>query len=450
MLSIGLMSGTSMDGIDAALLETDGTPELLVEKGHAALPYSDEFTLLLKIAEFSIRKYQGDLISAETHFQSAINEFLKHELKIDLYNNDSMIKNLSAYLYGLELTHLPITLDAIIQKSTQLHGQLIHHLLSELGYQSNQIDVVGYHGQCMFHKPRIKKSIIVGNGLQLANHVKITVVNDFRRCDIAAGGQGAPFAPLYHQALAVRDNIMPVAIVNCGGISNITIINGKNENDLMAFDTGPGNNLIDRFVRQRTRGQENIDFNGKYGLRGAINEAVINLLFEKSTIQQSQNYFFIQPPKSLDVGDMQLISELDALSLEDGCATLEAFAARSIVKSLDLLNCKIPRQWILAGGGWKNPVIYQEFQRSLKERLGDNIYIQQADEIGWNSQAMEAQIFAYFAVRSLYNKPLSVFGTTQVPMPLSGGHAHVPAAGATSAVNESLKLNPAVLRGYSE
>lgn len=448
MLSIGLMSGTSMDGIDAALLETDGTPALLIERGHATLPYSDEFKLLLKMAEFVIRKYQGNLAESETYFQESITEFLTHELNITSKNSDDMLKDFAAYLHGEKSNHLPITLDAIINYSTQLHGHLVHQLIAELGYDSTQIDVVGYHGQCMFHQPKRKVSIIVGNGQQLANQVNITVVNDFRRCDIAAGGLGAPFAPLYHHALAVRDNKMPIAFVNCGGISNITLISGKNENDLLAFDTGPGNNLIDRLVRLRTSGQENMDINGQYGLRGTINEKMIELLYAKSTHQQNQNYFLLQPPKSLDVGEMQLIPELEALSLEDACATLEAFTARMIVKSLDLVRTPLPFQWILAGGGWKNPVIVREFQRSLKNKLGESVSIQHADEMGWNSQAMEAQIFAYFAVRSLQNKPLSVFGTTQVPIPMSGGHAHVPLVGSTPAVNNLLKLNSAVLQGY--
>ncbi len=450
MLSIGLMSGTSMDGIDAALLETDGTPELLIEKGHATLPYSDEFILLLKMTEFAIRKHQGDVKKSEISFQESIKEYLTHELLLSPQKSNEMIRDFSAYLYGIKSNHHPITIDAIIQYSTELHGQLVHQFLLEIGCESKHIDVIGYHGQCMFHQPKNKISIIVGNGQQLADHVNITVVNDFRRRDIYEGGLGAPFAPLYHQALAVRDNINHVAIVNCGGISNITLINGNTEHDLIAFDTGPGNNLIDRFVRQRTRGEENIDCDGKYGLRGNIDESIIDLLFEKSIKQHHQNYFLLKPPKSLDVGDMTLIPELDRLSLEDGCATLEAFTARSIVRSLDLLQTTLPSQWILAGGGWKNPVIYREFLRSLKAKLGEYITVQHADEVGWNSQAMEAQIFAYFAVRSLRNMPLSVFGTTQVPFPISGGQAYVPASGATLSVNELLKHNPAVLRGYRD
>jgi anhydro-N-acetylmuramic acid kinase len=117
-----------------------------------------------------------------------------------------------------------------------------------------------------------------------------------------------------------------------------------------------------------------------------------------------------------------------------------------IVKSLDLLQTTLPRQWILAGGGWNNPVISREFRACLAAKLGNEISIQSADEAGWNSQALEAQIFAYFAVRSLQNKPLSVFGTTQVPVPVSGGRAHIPAVGTTAKVKELIALNPQVLQ----
>jgi anhydro-N-acetylmuramic acid kinase len=446
MLSIGLMSGTSMDAIDAALLQTDGSANHVIERGHTTLPYAEEFKVLLKAAESVIRQFVGDLQAAEAHYPLAVRSYLVNELGITEQAVDLKNQELSAYLYGETCAHIPLTLSAVIHHSTELHGHAVNQLLVEFGYVPEQIDVVGYHGQCMLHQPKKKISVIVGHGQVLANQINITVVNDFRRRDIEAGGLGAPFAPLYHQALAIKDNKMPVAVVNCGGISNITLINGPNENDLLAYDTGPGNGLIDRLVRQRTQGKENMDLNGLYGLQGEIHEEVIDALYQQALTQDGENYFLAKPPKSLDIGDMQLIPELEALSLEDACATLEAFTARMIVKSLDLLQTTLPRQWILAGGGWNNPVISREFRACLAAKLGNEISIQSADEAGWNSQALEAQIFAYFAVRSLQNKPLSVFGTTQVPVPVSGGRAHIPAVGTTAKVKELIALNPQVLQ----
>ncbi len=448
MLSIGLMSGTSMDGIDASLLETDGSGSLIKDLGHTSISYSYEFKILLKAAEYTIRNCLGNMQHAQSSYLPLLAEYLTKELKISDVNG--IITKLSAYLYGHKNNEQPITLNNIIQHSTQLHGKTVKKLLKETGYSATQIDVVGYHGQTMFHRPSIKVSVIIGDGQCLANELGITVVSEFRSRDVAAGGEGAPFAPLYHQALAIRDHKIPLAVVNCGGIANITVINSANESDLIAFDTGPGNGLIDRFVRQRTAGKETMDVDGKYGKCGVIHNDILIALNEKSIIKDGKNYFAQKPPKSLDIGDMVLIPELEALSIEDACATLEAFTADSIVNSFKLTSARLPQHWILAGGGWHNPVIRRELDNRLKRIAGDNINICTADKIGWNSQAMEAQIFAYYAVRSLQNKPLSLPGTTRVPTPLSGGHAYVPNSGATQAVIQLIQANPAVLSGYKD
>lgn len=420
MLSVGLMSGTSMDGIDAALLETDGTPHMLRELGNVSLTYDSRFTKLLKAAEYAIRACTGDMEKASHYFPQAIHDYLAHELQIT--NAQAEVAALRDYLPQIN----SISLADVIQHSTELHIEAVKSLLKKLNYSPKQIDVVGYHGQTMFHQPTQKISIIVGDGKYLAEQLGITVINDFRSADVAAGGQGAPFAPLYHQALAIRDHKISAVIVNCGGIANITLIKNANENDLLSLDTGPGNGLIDRLVKQRSQGKENMDVDGRYGLRGRVHENILQKLYEKTIIKDGKNYFSIPAPKALDSGDMNLISELDALSLEDACATLEAFTADSIIKSLELLNTELPKHWILAGGGWKNPVIQRELITRLQQKLGDEVKVQTADAIGWNGQAMEAQIFAYLAVRSLQKKPLSVPGTTRVPQPLTGGQVHIP------------------------
>jgi len=441
------MSGTSMDGIDAALLETDGTAQQISEIGHLSVPYPAHFKILLKAAEWAIRQTGGELALANAQYEQALQEYALDELHFSRQDFTAKRNQIVAMLYGEDAAQRLLTLDDIIWHSTLLHAQAVKSLLEKVNYAAAQIDVVGYHGQCLLHQPIRKISVIVGDGQALADQVGITVVNDFRRRDIAAGGQGAPFAPLYHQALAIRDNKKNLAVLNCGGIANITLINGTHENDLIAFDTGPGNGLIDRLVRQRTQGLEHMDLNGQYGLQGTVNAAVLEALFQRSIIKEGKNYFTLLPPKSLDSGDLQLIPELSALSLEDACATLEAFTARSIVQSLDLLNTDGPGYWILAGGGWNNPVIYRELVAALNRKIGPHVIIHNAEEAGWNTQAMEAQIFAYLAVRSLQNKPLSVYGTTGVPMPLSGGHAHLPKTGPTPTVEALIARNPAVLQG---
>lgn len=398
MLAIGLMSGTSMDGIDAAILETDGDFFIKTIDG-ISLQYDTEFKILLKAAEYAVRKKSGDLIAAKQYFPEAIQTYLETELKTSAYQAITKI-----------------SFDNVVEHSTQLHATAVKQLLDKTGYSSKQVDVIGYHGQTLFHQPKNKITIQVGNGQQLADQTNITVVNDFRIADVLAGGQGAPLAPLYHQALAVRDNKIPIAVLNCGGIANITVVSGIQTTEMIGFDTGPGNGLIDRYIKQVTQGKETMDADGKYGLQGKVNQAVFEKLYE-----QLKNFIQAKPPKSLDIGDFELIPELNLLSLEDACATLEAFTADTIVKSLEHLPNSIPSLWVLAGGGWNNPVIYNELKIRLFQQLGSSVQIKLADEIGWSSQYMEAQIFAYLAVRCLQNKPISFPNTTQVLKPLTGG-----------------------------
>jgi len=421
MLSVGLMSGTSMDGVDAALLETDGSENHITELGQASLSYTPEFKLLLKATEYVIRRNAGNLSAAEACYAHAIQTYLKEELRLPEAHQAQQLAALRQALPGETLS-----LNAVIQHSTRLHGELVKQLLQKTGQAKERIAVVGYHGQTFYHHPAAKISVVLGNGQALANDLGLTVVNDFRAQDVAAGGQGAPFAPLFHYALARRDQRIPAAIVNCGGIANLTLVQSSEENDLIAFDTGPGNGLIDRLVRQRTGGKESMDTDGQYGRRGRIHASVFQALWEKALVKEGQNYLAQLPPKALDQGDLKLISELDALSLEDACATLEAFTAETVVSSLDLIQADSPPQWILAGGGWKNPVIRQQLEERLQRRAGKNVKVLLAEDVGWNSQALEAQIFAYLAVRSLQMQPLSLPGTTGVPYPMQGGTTYLP------------------------
>lgn len=424
MLSIGLMSGTSMDGIDAALLETDGREQITLH-AHHKLSYSPSIRCFLKAAERAVKWADGNLVHASQHYQHSLNDYLVQEL---FYPAEMVPETIQTWMKTLP-AHLQkdaMALNTIIALSTELHAQVVQELLQQQNLCPTDIDVIGYHGQTVFHRPEKKQSIQLGDGALLAALTGIAVVNDFRQRDIQAGGLGAPFAPIYHQALAIRDQCMPLAVVNCGGIANISVILGSTLDTLYGFDTGPGNGLVDAFVRQRTQGRYFMDLDGQFGQQGVVHPAVLRDLYELAISGAGRNYLKQKPPKALDIRDMQLISGLDALSLEDGCATLETFTAQTIVDSLSLLPLpkqQWPRHWVLAGGGWYNPVIKQALIKKLKTEL-TTVNIQTCDEMGWNNDALEAQIFAYFAVRHLKNLPLSAPKTTGVPEPLSGGVLH--------------------------
>jgi anhydro-N-acetylmuramic acid kinase len=428
MLSIGLMSGTSMDGIDAALITTDGK-SLIHTLDHVSIQYDDSTKILLKAAELAARNASGNLQIAETQFTHALQIFLKNEFGLSGIDISTQIKNLSQYFHHDE--NKPVTLRQVITRSTELHAHAVNLLLQKTNMAVHEIDVIGYHGQTLFHSPTHKISLQVGDGNLLARLTGITTVNDFRSRDIAEGGQGAPFAPLFHQALAARDKKIPVAVVNCGGIANISIVTGNQPTDVIGFDTGPGNGLIDRCVRHFTQGVEHMDVDGKYGRQGKVSEPVLKLLYETALTGKAGNFFEQIPPKSLDIGELNFIPELKSLSLHDACRTLEAFTADTIVESLKFVK-EIPAYWILAGGGWNNPVICEELATRLKRKVKATIV--NANDIGWNSQALEAQLFAYLAVRSLLQLPISLPGTTRVPEPLSGGVTYYAPQGPTAIV----------------
>lgn len=434
--SIGLMSGTSMDGIDAALVKTDG--QALIEPvEYVSLDYDPETKILLKATEFAVRRYEGNLYEVKNNFLSAVREYLKAGLNLSNEEVDDTAAALARYLQQYDSTIKSITYDAIVQHSTRMHGNVVEALLKKRHMGAKEIDVIGYHGQTLYHAPQKRITVQVGDGQALADRTGIAVVNDFRSNDIEAGGQGAPLAPIYHQALAIRDNKFPMAVVNCGGIANVTFILGAGELDLMGFDTGPGNGLLDRYIRAKTQGKETMDRDGLHGLLGEVNENVLQLLYKNALVlKNGEHYLDLKPPKSLDINDMLLIPELDSLSLEDACATLAAFTADTIVDSLKFISMhQWPSYWVLAGGGWHNPNIRLGLETRLGEKLKE-LHVETADEAGWNSQFMEAEIFAYLAIRSLKGLPLTVPTTTGAPFALSGGHLSIPESGTTDAVND--------------
>ncbi len=387
-LCLGLMSGTSMDGIDAALIKTDG--EAFIESiASAFYPYPADFQKNMKMAERCVKKTEGDLIQAEKIFNEECAE---------------------------------ITFKKLIALSTHLHAEAAKNLLHTQQISPKEIQWVGYHGQTLYHAPAKKITIQVGRGDSLAKALGIPVVSQFRINDIQHGGQGAPLVPIYHWALVKNDHLIPAAVLNCGGIANVTLILSAAPENLLACDTGPGNVLLDRFVREKTQHQCTMDQDGHFALAGKIDASVFVTLMGKSL---PPGFLNAPPPKSLDSYDCQLPHAMNTLSLEDGCATLAAFSAECMARSVTFCQNK-PFRWILAGGGWHHPVMLSEFKNRLEKYYDQPPQIVIAKQLGWQQDTLEAEAFAYLAKRASLDLPLSFPGTTGVSAPLSGGEIFYP------------------------
>ncbi len=267
------------------------------------------------------------------------------------------------------------------------------------------VDVVGFHGQTVLHRPEKRLTVQIGDGPALARRLGLPVVYDFRAADVAAGGQGAPLVPVYHQALArTLDRPHPIAVLNVGGVANITFVDGG---DPVACDTGPGNALIDDFMRARTGAP--LDRDGDQAAKGRVHEDFVARVLADA-------FFGLPYPKSLDRNAFAYANlGLPEFSVADGAATLSALTAASVARIVPHLPAP-PATWIVAGGGARNPTL----MRMLAERLAPATVVT-ADAAGWSADALEAQAFAYLAVRSLRGLPLTFPKTTGVPEPLKGG-----------------------------
>ena len=347
---IGLMSGTSIDGIDAAFLKTDGL--LHVETGEAiTVPYG-----------LDLRKTLSELVFSGKQSKT------------------------------------------VEEQITVKHAEVISQLLKKTNTAVVEIDLIGFHGHTIYHKPAQRKTLQIGDGELLAKLTGVDVVCDFRSNDVKHGGQGAPLVPLYHQALAVRLE-KPLAILNLGGVANITWLGHKDE--LLAFDTGPGNALLDDYMDIRLG--EKQDTGGKLALSGNVDQSILATLLEHP-------YFSQNSPKSLDRNEFDLTPVLK-LSQADGVATLCAFTAEAVAKSVVLLP-EPPKLWLVTGGGRYNLAVMRE----LTSRLGTEV--KPVEDVGWDGDAIEAQAFGYLALRSVKGLPLSLPSTTGVPSPTSGGVLH--------------------------
>lgn len=356
--AIGLMSGTSMDGIDAALIETDG--RALLKPGPAlTLPYPRE------IRE-SLRRC---LVVAE---QSTVEG--------------------------------RVHIAAVERQLTALHAQAVAQLLARADKGAGEIDVIGFHGHTIRHAPEIGMTWQIGDGNLLAMATGIPVVNDFRTADVLAGGQGAPLVPVFHEALAAERK-KPVVIVNIGGVANLTWCGADGE--IVAFDTGPGNALIDDWIFMHTGAT--YDPGGGLARSGTVDHAALAVLLEHP-------FFRRAGPKSLDRNAFA-ITPVRALPLADGAATLTAFTVETILRGISLCP-EVPREVFVCGGGRHNKVILENLQRGL------NAPVEPIEAMGWDGDALEAHAFGYLAVRSLCNQPLTLPTTTGVVEPQSGGIFH--------------------------
>jgi anhydro-N-acetylmuramic acid kinase len=281
-----------------------------------------------------------------------------------------------------------------------LHAEAVERFSRE--HPGTAVDVVGFHGHTILHRPAERRTRQIGDGALLAHRLGLDVVADFRSADVAAGGQGAPLAPLFHTALAAALP-KPIAVLNIGGVANVTWIGGLPE--ILAFDTGPGNALIDDWVRRHTGVAADLD--GALARTGAVSAAhVENFL--------TNPFFGRLPPKSLDRDDFRGAMPT-GLSLEDGAATLTEMTAAAVAAGTRHFPAP-PEQWLVTGGGRHNPALMAALGRHL------DAPVKPVEAVGWRGDALEAQAFAYLAVRSVLGLPLSLPSTTGVPQPCCGGH----------------------------
>lgn len=360
------MSGTSLDGIDVALLATDG--EAVVKRGPSrTYPYQPDQQAMLK---------------------DALDE----------------AKSLT------DRTARPGILAEAERELTEWHALAVESFCEQEGITPSEIDLIGFHGQTVIHRPENALTVQLGDGKMLARRTGRPVIYDMRAADVAAGGQGAPLVPVYHRALAAAIEARPVAFVNIGGVANMTWIGA--DGGLIAFDTGPGNALLNDWCERHL--DEALDRDGALAGRGVLDaEAFMKLAL---------NGYFEQPvPKSLDRNTFNMAA-LEGLSPEDGAATLVHFTATSIARGVGHVPQR-PALYVICGGGRHNPVMMKEI-RGLLEPLGEKVV--RAEDIGLNGDSMEAEAWAYLAVRCLNGLPITFPGTTGVPEPMTGGVAALP------------------------
>ena len=365
---IGLMSGTSADGIDGSIIRTDGHQVTTLPE-RVCVPYHQEV--------------QKAIIAARTHPASFLAD--------------------------------PHRLEALSQAISRNHAEAVNKLLS---MAKTQVDLIGFHGQTVYHDPAARRTIQLGDGNLLARLCHIPVIYDFRAADMEAGGQGAPLAPIYHAILLQQANISPPAcLVNIGGVANLTAV-GDNQTDtdwLEGFDTGPGNGLIDELA-QRHFGLA-YDKGGEIAATGQIHDGLVEKMM-------ALPYFKRSGPRSLDrasFNEIQDWPEFETISAHDQIATVTAFTAASICHAIAQLKQK-PKTVIIAGGGVHNRMLFQ----LINKRLPAEIKLCSAEEIGADSDNIEAELIGLLAARYHFGLPASFPSTTGAAFPQICGRKSIP------------------------
>jgi len=366
--SLGLMSGTSGDGVDASVIRSDGETKY-------------------KVILDKYFKYNQDIYKNI------------HNLK-DKINNSKDLENLSKELESLE------------KEITLFHAKVIKEIINGSEMGGLNIDLIGFHGQTVFHNAKEKISRQLGDGKLLSQLIKKTVIYNFRQNDLKNNGQGAPLTPIFHQQMVIQNKIdLPVCVLNLGGIANITSVSSHEREAMHSCDIGPGNCLIDKWIRENSKKQ--YDQDGLIAQSGKKNETIFRQLIEKSPQVKDKNRF------SLDIKDFD-ISFIRSLSLEDGAATLVEFTVRLLSSALlVILGGTKDKPWkiVVCGGGRKNKFL----MKRLSENIFKNIVIQSIDDYGINGDFVESQAFAYLAVRSYLKLPISFPNTTGCLNSCTGG-----------------------------
>ena len=368
--SIGLMSGTSMDGVDLSVIKSDG---------------NDQFSSIYN----TYKEFDDGL----------------YKQLISLRDKISNFKDLK--------TH-SIEINDVEKKFTLFNSHLINEVIGDI---NEDIDLIGFHGQTVFHDPKIQISKQLGDGRLLSSLFKKIVINNFRQNDLNHGGQGAPLTPIFHSLISkiIQKNFklkLPINIINIGGITNITQIKEDLNNSInfFAYDVGPGNCLIDDWVRNNK--DLKFDKDGNYANIGKVDDLILN--------QAIDNFEFKSYETSLDVKDFDT-SFVKGLPFEDGCATLTKFTAYLIADGLRKINKQnniVPHQYIFCGGGRKNKSLMQSIENYL---VNKNIIIKDIDDYNFDGNFIESQAFAYLAIRSYLKLPISFPSTTRCKKAISGG-----------------------------
>jgi anhydro-N-acetylmuramic acid kinase len=363
MRVLGFMTGTSLDAVDMAVLETDG--ETISAFGPAG------------------------------------------ELKLSDDTRDIMLAATKAALAWPRGAPEPAIFAEAARAGAQEHFAAAEEFLEAHDLKWSDLDLIGMHGQTVLHERpqegRVGRTVQLGDAALLARMAGVPVAFDFRTADVAAGGEGAPLAPIYHLARAKASGLAaPLAVLNVGGVANVTFWSGGDE--IAAFDTGPGNGMIDLMVQARGAGR--FDDGGKYASVGRVDEGVLAGLL-------GHPYFRSPPPKSLDRFDFSL-EPLETLELEDAAATLVAFMAEAVRLGFQMMG-QTPTEVIVTGGGRRNPQIMQALQARLP------MPVKTAEDRGWRGDSIEAEAFAYLAARAANGLPISFPKTTGVPRPMTGG-----------------------------